>query len=329
MKTLFKPYNLLLYVLAIIVFFFVGIIYAGLIDAGKEQGLAAAAIVLGYGFIASCMALIGSIIMALKLNAKTIININKALGIILLMIIGYFMWNYYANVKPKRDNPSIESPQSVTEDAPIQAGSAPSLFNFKLSKTKQETQDNEHLGLGLFQPNTSKNNNLYFYSNPIKSSNENEVVIQDSVVINVSEYNQPEIASAPPYLVPAHLKLDYNIFYFKVISETKEYYEIIINKITNQTTFVSKDDGDIVYWPQFFLNVNSVDFNDLSTKKVYVKPLNYAGEINTKFTFMKPRLIKDSWMFVELLDENLSLINSGWIKWQKDGNLLINYSLLS
>ena len=52
MKTLFKPSNILFYFLSAILFFFLGMIFAGITNAGKDQGLAAGAIVFGYGIIA-------------------------------------------------------------------------------------------------------------------------------------------------------------------------------------------------------------------------------------------------------------------------------------
>jgi hypothetical protein len=44
---------------------------------------------------------------------------------------------------------------------------------------------------------------------------------------------------------------------------------------------------------------------------------------------MRPQLIKDEWMKVDLLDQSFIKVNEGWIKWKENNTLLINYSLLS
>ena len=118
MKNLIKPYSLLLYLLVIIVFFFIGILYAGLVEAGKNQGLAGGAIVLGYGVMSAFFALIASLIAAYKLAGKVIININKILGVAMVGFIAYFTWNYYTNVLPEREEKKKDVPTQPKQTSP-------------------------------------------------------------------------------------------------------------------------------------------------------------------------------------------------------------------
>jgi hypothetical protein len=46
-----KPFSLLYYILAFFTEFFVGVVIAGLLEAGKGQMLAAGTVVIGYGFM--------------------------------------------------------------------------------------------------------------------------------------------------------------------------------------------------------------------------------------------------------------------------------------
>ena len=112
-------------------------------------------------------------------------------------------------------------------------------------------------------------------------------------------------------------------------SVTKEFIEITVNTVTNQTAYVSRDDGIMTYWPEFLLNVNSVEFLNLEKEIIYVKPLNSASSINTNYSHMKPLLIKRDWMYVELQGDNFEPKGKGWIRWIQDGKLLIKYSLFS
>ena len=58
MKKLLHPSCIVMYLLALPVFFLFGLLLAGYLGAGKGQGLAAGAIVLGYGVLAAGIAII-------------------------------------------------------------------------------------------------------------------------------------------------------------------------------------------------------------------------------------------------------------------------------
>lgn len=110
-KSIAKPYSLLLFVLAVIVAFFIGISIARITGAGKNQGLAGGAIILFHGIIASLFAFITALIISIKANRKLIINLNKILVLIILLFTSYITWNYYTNIKPERDGQTIEAPK--------------------------------------------------------------------------------------------------------------------------------------------------------------------------------------------------------------------------
>jgi hypothetical protein len=85
-----RPYSFLLYFLAFVCFFFVGVSYAGVVEAAKGQMLAGGAIVFGYGIMAAFIGFLISLVVANKINRKIIIKIN----IILAIFIAGF-WAYY------------------------------------------------------------------------------------------------------------------------------------------------------------------------------------------------------------------------------------------
>ena len=57
--------------------------------------------------------------------------------------------------------------------------------------------------------------------------------------------------------------------------------------------------------------------------------MDYAGEVNVEYSFIKPILVEEDWMYVKLVNENFVEQGKGWIRWKKDNILLITYSLLS
>ena len=88
MKKIFKPANLAFIVLIPVVFFVIGIYLAGLFNAGRGQGLAAGAIVLGWGFITGLIAFILSFIMVKIGTHKQIVRLNIILLFAAIILFG-------------------------------------------------------------------------------------------------------------------------------------------------------------------------------------------------------------------------------------------------
>jgi len=99
-----KPYSWLLYLLAVLASFFAGLSYAGFIDAGKGQGLAAAAIVLGYGVIAVIFGLIAALFVAWQTQRRTIVRLNIILALCIAVFAGYFYMTYLERQKAKAES---------------------------------------------------------------------------------------------------------------------------------------------------------------------------------------------------------------------------------
>lgn len=115
MNKLFKPANFLFYFLSIIVFFVVGLYVAKLVGAGKGQMLAGGAIVLFYGLVSSVIAFILALIVANNVNHKTIIAINKILGLVFFLLV--CLITYKIITRDKKEDPVKELPKKTTAPA--------------------------------------------------------------------------------------------------------------------------------------------------------------------------------------------------------------------
>ncbi|MEM1259364.1 MAG: hypothetical protein AAGH81_12595, partial [Bacteroidota bacterium] len=169
---------------------------------------------------------------------------------------------------------------------------------------------------------------MYFYESPNIEKSLREHLPKDSIVFKRNETGF-HITSAPPWLVPEHLKLDYDLIYFKVLSIGEEFVRVEGNKTKGHPTYVNRWNGDLIFWPDFLLKVNSIEFLGKNESIIRIKPLENAAMVTIDFDFMKPILINESWAKVVLLDSDQTKKGEGWIQWKKDGQLLISYSLLS
>ncbi len=328
-----KLYGFLMYFLAIVAFFFVGVTYAGIVEAGKGQMLAGGAIVLGYGVMGSFLGLCLALFLAYSLKRKTIIRINIILLVSIISFWAYYHIKYLERQKEKQEQNRREMEQrkktspAASDAVPTKYSSLDEMVSF--ANINSPKQVDTFMGLGMFSPNIVEGEPLYFYGNINQEKPLDEHLPYDSITFKRDEYNNIAIATAPPWLNPEHLKLDYGIFIFKVKTVFREFVEIEVNRANGQTSFVSLYDGNISYWPEFILKVHSVEFLDAETQKVKIKPLDHASEVIADFSIMQPVAVRQDWLMVALMDSNYKKVGEGWVKWRMNGQLLLRYSLLS
>ncbi|MAP56097.1 MAG: hypothetical protein CL605_14490 [Altibacter sp.] len=327
MKKLLKPAYIGFYLLTLITFFVVGLYYAEFIEAGKNQGLAGGAIVLGWGVLFGGIAFIASFFIAYKLAVRTLIRINWILLLLLAILWAVKFYEFR-----QRDSLQEESEQQF-DPAPTQTTKPTSMLRVRsrrhLDRNSKAYQNEETLGMGYFSPNYYENPTLYFYGDPNLEKSLMEHIPYDSITFTRNKYNNFEIATAPPWLVPEMLKLDYDMLYFKIESITEEFIEVVVNAQNSQTSYVSRRSGRMKLWPEFLLGVNSVEFLPNSNEKVRARHFEASGVIQTSYAFMRPIRVKNDWMEVVLLDDGFQTVGKGWIQWKRDGKLLINFNLLS
>lgn len=192
-----------------------------------------------------------------------------------------------------------------------------------------EPENNTTYGLGMVSFDYISYPTIYFYLYNSKSESYMDLQPYDSIVFNNIPYNESQIVSAPPYLMPAHMKMDYGLLLFKIISITKHFIEIEVNASLDQTAWVSREVCNIMLWPEFLLNVYSVEIIDTIQNPLRVVPFSHGGLLRyMNYSIMEPVQIKGDWMQVILYDGNLNKLDYGWIRWRENNKLLVEYSLL-
>lgn len=318
MKNLFRPACLLLYFLTLVAFFFGGMTMAALTGAAKGQGLAGGAIVLFYGVIAAGVAFVFALILCYSITDKAVKIINWSLLGLIIIVAGLMKYNSDERQSERELKQENKNYNFYFNDSEIQTV----VFN---NLTDDETQT----GLGFFKPNFFEKPVMYFYGQPNPEKSIQEHSPTDSIVTAQAELGGFEITNAPPWLVPEHLKLDYDILYFKIISLGRDLIEVEVNSTNGQTGYMDRSAGEVILWPEFFLRVNSVEFIDPVNQKVRHNNVDHSSEVVTKYELMRPLLIQNEWMQVELYDDSYNAVGKGWVRWRADGKLLISYSLLS
>jgi len=313
MKKALKPYSFLFYFLAIVVFFILGGLLSNYLGVAKNQGLAGGAIVLGYALMTALGGLVVAIILASRVQAKIIIWSNVILFTLLaiLMLLGYLKF-----LEKQKNNPS---PQH-REMTPVPTAPVQSINHFVFE---------EDMGQGFFKPDYFENEKLFFYS-PYHEDAWNGVSEPiDSLVFTKNQNGQITIKYAPAYFFPEIVKLDYGVLMIKVLTSGKFMIEVVINQETGQTVLLDKFSGDLIYWPEFIISINSVEMLEKYPQKILVKPLENASINSTSYEFLQPIAVRGEWLKVNLTDEDFSILDQGWIRWKSNEELLIKYNLFS
>lgn len=315
----------------LLVCFIAGLVVAGILGVGKNQGLAGGAIVVGYGILFGGLGFIASFFIAFAVPIKTIIKINWVLLIILITTVGiiYYKFSIHDKLQKEENNSSPTTPTPKSEPIAMAI-----LYEnkFLMPFENKSKNVNNDMNMGFFAPNYYENPVLYFYGNINFEKSLMDHTAYDSITFKRNKYNQFEIATAPPWLVPKHEKLDYGMLYFSLVSISEDFVEVIINETNGKTSYLNKRAGNVIYWSDFLLSMHSIEFlREVSGKqeKIRVRPFEASGEVNIPHQFMRALQIKGEWIQVLLLDTNFNSVGKGWIQWKRNGKLLIKYNLLS
>lgn len=325
MKKALTPSKIGFYILMLISCLLLGFFIAGFSGAGKNQGLAGGAIVLGYGVIAGAIGFIASFFIASIISKKALVLTNWVLLILILLMAGYTQYRFQERQKEKKEQQ--ETPKRIPTKPAIQSSSI-LPFSFFSSANKVDT-DLKTMGIGFFKPNFYEHKTLYLYSDINLEKGLMEHMPKDSVVFGTDQYGNPTATHKPEWLKPEYFKLDYGIITFKVLSMGFDFIEVVANNNTKKKIYLDKNKGTFLSWPQFLLSVSSVEFADETDRKVYEKPDISSENSNTDFEFMKPILVQDNWMYVKLMNHSMKEVGKGWVLWRNDSKLLIKYSVLS
>ena len=185
------------------------------------------------------------------------------------------------------------------------------------------------MGIGILKPNFFQKPVLFFYGRPNLEKPIQDHSPQDSMVFYQEFEGGIGIRTAPPWLVPEYLKMDYEIALFKVICLSHNFLEVEVNKTNGQTMHVSRQAGEFLSWPEFLMQTNTLELLDPAVQRVRVKPLDYAGEQPMSYRYLQALEVRDEWMFVALLNSDFQQIGKGWIQWKSGWKWLIRYSMLS
>lgn len=277
-----------------------------------NAGLVAGAMVLWYGIFGLLIGIIASFFICRKAESKTLLIAN----LIMLVILGVFFVKASRRFAEMRTE-SERQIEELKKPRPVAAS------------VVRMHKDFPEAGLGIASIKLEKPREIWFYNPPAGDSGQ-YVKSTDKIVLTEGQHYM-EISSAPPWLVPEHLKLDYQIFNFKVLSKNDDYLEVEVNKTDQTTRWIHEDDARYATWPDFLLNCFSVEPIHPQDNLLRIKPMSHASPLAQDHSqhILKPVRVEPEWIQVEILDQDMKKISKAWIRWLQNGHIIIRYNLLS
>lgn len=279
----------------------------------KNVGLAGGAMVLFYGLIGLVIGLVISLIIRNKLSAKVLLGAN----ILFSLVVAWFVVRIYqirqtSKAAALHERERLQQLKPTAPAAPIQL------------------QDRPPMGIGIAKPKLVPDQRLYFYSAPSTNSSSEQLPPIDSLTFKQTPQGI-DIATAPPWLVPERLKLDYQVFHFLVLSQNRSFLQVVGNKTNGKTVWIAKSQVDYEDWPSFLLKVHSLQARDWENNPLRTKPWTHAPPLlqYNQQNILQPLQVKDHWIEVNILDQNYRQLEKAWLRWRSESELLITYDLFS
>ena len=135
-----------------------------------------------------------------------------------------------------------------------------------------------------------------------------------------------DILEAPPWLVPEHLKMDYEIFHLRVLTLTPSWAEVVGNSTTGETWWVARTGGQFVAWPEFLVNASAVfPFGEI---RIHARPLDDSPVLAATTSSLEPLAVRGDWLKVSISTLADRMPPEGWLRWRDGERLLVGYKPL-
>ena len=306
---------------------FIGFISGGTIAkfffVSPGDGLAGAGTAAMLGLLGADSGLVLSIVLLRKLEEKA-----KTILAAILLVISLILWGVFHHQYKQRQA------EREKENAELFGDKKPSKLIAEATDSKPvntaldlKLADGTEMGIGMVSVSPETGRTLRFYSKPNHNELPENLQAVDSLTFKDARHFV-DIATAPPWFVPHYMKLDYGILQLIAVTVQKNWIEVVVNKTNGQTSWVYRQDVGYSTWSEFLLNVHSVELLNATDFPPRIKPMDHASpdqSVDANGVFY-PVAIKDDWLQVHPDKETNHDI---WVRWKRDGILLVRYSMLS
>ena len=188
------------------------------------------------------------------------------------------------------------------------------------------------LGIGLVSIDFDDKTVLEFYTDTLATEPKKVIEFFDDRTIN--SWNIKDLKEQREWLKPEVLWLDYFAFTFRCLTKTDNWFEVLANNETKTSYWLKRTDTTkFNTWEGYLKEMFGVERLSNYPQKIRTEPSENSQEIEYQGTdCFVVKSMKGDWIEIttpDYCDENFTdsktPIKSGWIKWRKGDELIINY----
>ncbi len=281
----------------------------------EDAGLVGGAMVMGYAATGFLIALILGIVLWRFFSEVQLKVINSVLGV---FCIGFIAWMAYRAI-------SIRSAESTRYTPPVRQDSLPDpATTVPPVEPKAETFEAVSIGIGMARPvDMQAGKVILLYNRPTESHP------VDSLIFENGPYHL--LVKAATSLTPEVMKLDHQLIFFLVKDKKDDFLEIEVDKKEQRTLWVHTQAMDLLTWPHFLATVHSVEPMDWNSNPVRGAPKEEAAVLPGigRGHILQAKAVSGDWLSVSVMDQEYRSVGKGWVRWRKEGELVVRYNLLS
>lgn len=189
-----------------------------------------------------------------------------------------------------------------------------------------------NLGIGLVSIDFNDKTVLEFYSDTLESKPEKVIEFFNDKTIN--SWNIKDLKKKKEWLQPEVLWLDYYAFTFRCLTNSDNWFEIIVNNETEKTYWLKNTHStEFKNWEEYLKDMFSVERHPSFPQQIRTEPTDNSQKLKYQGTdCFVVKSMNGDWIEIttpEYCDENFTdsktPVKSGWIKWRKGNELMINY----
>ncbi|MBK8498679.1 MAG: hypothetical protein IPL52_07645 [Flavobacteriales bacterium] len=296
--------------------------FLGNASVDQSDGLAGAATVLGYALLGFVLAVVVAIMLARRMARGLLVRVLLVIGP-LALIMSAWSTKRFLDQKEQSDEQWEQERMRHMKPTPVLFASLGGAVDHSFA-LQSPTRT---LGMGMVSPRLEPGV-LRFYAMPDLDQPPDHAAVSDSIVFVQGEYHV-EIAYAPPWFVPAHLKLDYDLLLVRAVTIAQNWIEVVVNEQDGRTAWLFRQDLELRLWHEFILGVVAVEILDPSVNPIRLKPLEHAAVLaDGADALLKPLAVQGDWLMVSTNGLADRIVPTGWIRWRDGEKLLVDYSLL-
>jgi hypothetical protein len=190
------------------------------------------------------------------------------------------------------------------------------------------------LGIGLISMHYDDRTVFYFFKDTLGSEPEKRIEFYTDE--SIEAWNIVDLAEQSEWLNPESLVPESYSFILRCVSETNDWFEIIVNDDTGLTMWLRKSDSCIfMTWETYLQGMYGIERLPDLYQKIKVSPNKNSKEIKyTGQDCFQVNSMDGEWIEIFTAPycdeddlENNPRIESGWIRWREGNKLLIDYTL--